>query len=94
MALCLGNHTVDRAISSLLMYGRGDDIYSFTITFLLMAQTVSSALTMQPNHTEREGPLLSLMPADLSRVTGEAIVTVPLFHISFSFTQLKVTEPK
>lgn len=65
MAFCLDNHTVDRAISALLMYCRGDDIYNFIITFLLMAQTVSSLMTMQPNHIACEGPLLSLMSADL-----------------------------
>lgn len=94
MALCLDNHTVDRAISALLMYCRGDDIYNFIITFLLMAQTVSSVMTMQPNHTECEGPLLSLMSADLSWITWEIIVTFTLFYISFYFIQLKVTDSK
>lgn len=59
MAFCLDNHTADHVISALLMYCRGDDIYDFIVTFLLMAQTVSSVMTMQPNHIEYEGPLLS-----------------------------------
>lgn len=94
MAFCLDNHTVDDAMSALLMYCRGDDICNFTITFLLMAQTVSSVMTMQPNHTECEGLLLSLMPADPSQITWKMIIAFTLFCISFNCIQLEVTDPK
>lgn len=71
MAFCLDNHIVDYAISAVLLYCFGDDLRNFIVAFPLMAQTVSSVMAMQPNHTECEGPLLSLMSADLNQKTDD-----------------------
>lgn len=81
-------------VSALLMYCPGDDTYYVIITFLLVAQTVSSVRTMQPNHNERGRALLSSISAALCQITWKTITTFTLFCISFNIIQLKVTDPK
>lgn len=94
MVFCLESHAGDSAVSAFLVYCPGDDMYNFIITFLLVAQTVSSVMTTQPNHAECGGALLSVISAALCQITWETIATFTLFCISFSFIQLKVTDPK